>query len=118
MLCGRGLRHLRRHSDSSCNGLYAKTAHVCKPVYQHSWKGGSGGLVLYQPSGDSDWQVDYSDHATICYPNGYGDFLTSGGNSGVCPYSADGPGCAGKWMSIVGGWHNNPSLTERYRASL
>ena len=36
-------------TNSSYNGLYAKTARVCsgKPVYQ---KGGSDGWVLYRPT--------------------------------------------------------------------
>ena len=96
-------------TDSSYNGLYFNTAHVCsgKPVYQ---KGGSNGYVrvFFQSNGHSYWEVSDSGSGTSCVASGY---LYSNGNGAVCPASPDGAGCTGKWQESVGsGYVLNPSL--------
>ena len=96
---------------SSCNGRYTETAYVCngKPVYQ---TGGSGGPVLFRPSGQLFWEVGTSDKATSCEYSG-GNLRSSGSGGacpGCCPDSPDGAGCAGQWWELYGSWHNNPSV--------
>ena len=96
-------------ADAKYDGRYERLATECsgKPVYQ---LGGSGGSVLYQPTGGSYWRVTASAYIAItsCAFSGY---IHSGGNGGSCSSNPDGGGCAGRWQEYDGSaWQAAPSL--------
>eukprot|EP01045_Picozoa_sp_COSAG04_P021957 COSAG04_NODE_2414_length_4173_cov_3.250859_2_plen_468_part_00 len=102
-------------SHDDLNGRYEALAAECngKPVYQ---KGGSGGTVLFQPTGRSNWMVGSS----AALPSSgssescaYVGWINSALGGGVCAASPDGAGCAGRfweWPPTAPGWEAAPSI--------
>jgi hypothetical protein len=99
-------QYYRLDLPAECNG---------KPVYE---LGGSGGYVLFQPTGEDYWMVRIGGEDDGY--DGYGD--PSCDSSGVISSSRgsceapDGGGCVGKWRENThdceagDAWCNNPSL--------